>query len=86
MSNTIRSVFFQSLMIFLFFGASQRMYGGNDLSVVLSENTLNKLLKAVGEIKGENNYELMLIKGKYTWKLNQTEILLIHDTALFDTD
>lgn len=86
MSNTIRSVFFQRLILFLFLGASQRIYGSNDLSVVLSENTLNKLLKAVGEIKGENNYELMMIKGKYTWKLNSTEIILVNDTALFDTD
>jgi hypothetical protein len=60
--------------------------GSNDLSVTLHENTLNKLLRAVGEIKGENTYEVMMVKGSYTWKLRNTAIRLIRDSALFETD
>jgi len=38
----------------------------NDLTVVLHESGLNKLINTVGEISGEGTYEIMFIKSSYT--------------------
>jgi hypothetical protein len=58
----------------------------NDLLVVLHQETLNKLLNAIGEISGNAEYSVMYIKGHYTWQLNKTEIRLLKDSAYFSTD
>jgi hypothetical protein len=58
----------------------------NDLTVVLHESGLNKLINTIGEISGEGVYEIMFIKSSYTWFLKNTKIKLIKDSALFETD
>jgi hypothetical protein len=58
----------------------------NDLTVVLHESGLNKLINTLGEISGEGVYEVMFIKSSYTWLLKNTKIKLIKDSALFETD
>ena len=58
----------------------------NDLTVVLHESGLNKLINTVGEISGEGTYEIMFIKSSYTWLLKNTKIELIKDSAIFETD
>jgi hypothetical protein len=58
----------------------------NDLTVVLHESGLNKLINTVGEISGEGVYEFMFIKSSYTWLLRNTKIKLVKDSALFETD
>lgn len=54
--------------------------------VSLHEETLNKLLAAVGEIKGTNDYEVSFVKGKYHWYLQNSQIQLLKDSAKFFTD
>lgn len=58
----------------------------NDFSVVLHEEAINKVFAAVGEIKGTNDYEVMLIKGQYTWTVINPRINLKPDSSDFTCD
>ncbi len=58
----------------------------NDVVIAIHQETLNKMLTAVGEIKGTNSYEYALIKGNYHWFLQNPRIELIKDSAKFYTD
>jgi hypothetical protein len=58
----------------------------NDLLVVMHQETLNKLLSAIGEIAGNAEYKVLGITGHYTWKLNSTQMNLLKDSAFFSTD
>lgn len=58
----------------------------NDLVVVLHQETLNKLFAALGEISGTEEYEVLLMKKKYTWFLSNMRIQLQKDSAAFTTD
>jgi hypothetical protein len=77
---------FRILVIFVLFFNNTKAQVNNDLLVVLHEETLNKLLAAIGEISGTAEYSVLYIKGNYTWKLNNTQITLIKDSAYFSTD
>jgi len=63
---------------------SQKMY--NDFSVLLHEETINKVLAAVGEINGKNDFEVLLIKGHYTWNIVNPKINLMPDSSDFTCD
>lgn len=58
----------------------------NDVSMSLHEEAINKVFAAVGEIKGSNDYEVMLIKGKYYWKIINPKINLKPDSSDFTCD
>lgn len=58
----------------------------NDFSVVLNEEMVNKVFNALGEIKGSNDYEVMLIKGKYHWTIRNPKILIRPDSSQFNCD
>jgi len=79
-----KSLFTFILTWFIYFNLLAQ--NNNDLLVVLHQETLNKLLTAIGEISGNAEYTVMYIKGNYTWKLNNTEIKLVKDSAFFSTD
>lgn len=57
-----------------------------DLTVIIEENMLNKLFKAMGEIKGTSSYSFMFIDGTYDWKLINPQIKLHNNKADFITD
>ncbi|MBN8695970.1 MAG: hypothetical protein J0L87_05530 [Bacteroidetes bacterium] len=57
-----------------------------DLTVVIQESMLNKLFKAMGEIKGTSSYSFMFIDGTYDWKLINPQIKLHNNKADFVTD
>lgn len=63
---------------------SQKSY--NDFSVLLHEETINKVFAAVGEIKGTNTYEVLLIKGHYNWTVLNPQINLLPDSSDFTCD
>lgn len=56
-----------------------------DAEVIIYEQTLNKLLSAIGEIKGQAAYKLWFHSGSYEWKLRDTRIVLLNDSARFST-
>lgn len=58
----------------------------NDFAVTLHEDAINKVFTAIGEIKGSNDYEVMLIKGKYYWKIVNPKINLKPDSSDFTCD
>lgn len=58
----------------------------NDFSVSLHEETVNKVLMAIGEIKGTNSYEIMLISGTYTWTVKNPKINIRPDSSDFTCD
>ncbi|MCE3258997.1 MAG: hypothetical protein K0S12_638 [Bacteroidetes bacterium] len=58
----------------------------NDFAVSLHEETVNKVLAAVGDIKGTNDYEVMLIHGKYHWTIQNPKINIRPDSSDFTCD
>jgi hypothetical protein len=58
----------------------------NDFAVSLHEETVNKVLGAVGDIKGTNDYEVMLIHGKYHWTIQNPKINIRPDSSDFTCD
>lgn len=58
----------------------------NDMRIVLHEESLNKVFKALGDISGTEEYKVMLMKGTYTWTLKNPRIRLKPGKADFVTD
>ena len=58
----------------------------NDFSVVLHEEAINKVIAAVGDIKGTNDYEVLLISGKYHWTIKNPKINIRPDSSDFTCD
>lgn len=58
----------------------------NDFSVVLHEEAINKIIAAVGDIKGTNDYEVLLITGKYHWTVQNPKINIRPDSSDFTCD
>jgi len=58
----------------------------NDFTVSLHEEAINKVFVAIGDIKGESDYEVILIKGKYQWKIVNPKINLKPDSSDFTCD
>lgn len=75
------------LLVFtnLFF-AQQKKKEINDFTVSLHEETINKVMAAMGEISGTNDYEVMLIHGKYHWTIKNPQISIRPDSSHFLCD
>ena len=58
----------------------------NDFSAIIHEEAINKVLESVGEISGKNNFEVLLIKGHYTWRITNSQIHLNVDSSDFTCD
>jgi hypothetical protein len=58
----------------------------NDFSVLLHEETINKVFTAIGEISGKNEFEVLLIKGHYKWTIVNPKINLLPDSSDFTCD
>jgi hypothetical protein len=54
------------VLIVIYFGVYSQKY--NDFAVSLHEESINKVFVAIGDIKGESDYEVMLIKGSIIGK------------------
>jgi hypothetical protein len=80
------------ILLFLFFNIS--FYGQktativpiNDFAVSLHEEAVNKVIAAIGPIKGSSDYEVMLIKGKYHWTVLNPKINIRPDSSDFTCD
>ena len=58
----------------------------NDFSVSLHENTINKVLGVIGDIHGNSDYEVLLLKGKYDWIIKNSKINIRPDSSNFVCD
>lgn len=79
---------FKKLFILLFIFQNSALFSqmNSDFTFVLHENTINKVFKVIGDITGKNEYEVMLIKGHYTWTLINPKINLLPDSSDFRCD
>jgi hypothetical protein len=84
MKNWFLFLFLSALTIKCFAQTVTPIY--NDFSVTLHEETINKVFVAIGDIKGANDYEVMLIKGKYHWVIKNPRINLKPDSSDFVCD
>jgi hypothetical protein len=73
-------------IIFLLLSFTSYSQKYNDFAVSLHEEAINKVFLAIGDIKGESDYEVMLIKGKYHWKIVNPRINLKPDSSDFTCD
>lgn len=58
----------------------------NDFSAILHEETVNKVMAAIGEVSGKNDFEVLLIKGHYDWTIVNPQIHLNPDSSDFTCD
>ena len=81
-----------SVLLFLLLSVvpvfSQKKYQPqpNDFSVSLHEEAVNKVLVALGDIRGTSAYEVMLINGTYTWTIRNPKINIRPDSSYFTCD
>uniref|UniRef100_A0A7C3RLF4 Uncharacterized protein n=1 Tax=Dictyoglomus thermophilum TaxID=14 RepID=A0A7C3RLF4_DICTH len=57
-----------------------------DASIVISQETLNKFLSAIGEIKRTESFNVSGIKSEYTWIVKNPRIILDDNKARFEAD
>ena len=65
------------------------MYGraqSQDLTVTIQESVLNKMFKAIGEIKGTSAYSFMFMEGTYDWALINPQFRIHPGRIDFVTD
>ncbi len=82
----MKGYFFLYFFFCVFLLSSQKQKELNDFSFTLHEETVNKVLAALGEISGTNDYEVMFIKGKYHWKIVNPIIQIRPDSTQFYCD
>lgn len=80
-------IFLAATLIFTFLTQSaQNKTPVNDFTAILHEETLNKVFSAIGTIKGSNDYEVLLVKGKYYWTVINPKISIRPDSSQFICD
>ncbi len=57
-----------------------------DATVILHQRMLNAFLDAVGPVSGTKNFNLLGVKGRYTWTLSNARIELLPGHARFLAD
>src|ERR1700741_2177335 len=70
-------------LIFAYLAAKPQGKAVNDFTAILHEETLNKVFTAIGTIKGSNDFEVMLIKGRYNWTVVNPKIFIRPDSSQF---
>jgi len=58
----------------------------SDMKIALHENMINKMLKAIGDVKGTSEYSFMFFKGTYNWALHNAQINIHPNKVEFTTD
>lgn len=74
------------IFLFLVFSGFLNAQNYNDFSFVLNEKAINKIFSVIGEISGKNDYEVLLMKGEYTWVISNPRINLLPDSSDFTCD
>jgi len=80
-------MFKRILIIFSIFFFYQNVFSqAPDAVVIVRQSTLNGFLNAVGPISGKDRYDVLGMKGDYTWTLTNARIELMPDKARFVAD
>lgn len=78
-----KSITILTIFILSFTVNGQNAADINDFKVNIHEEAINKILTAIGPIKGTNDYEVLLIKGKYHWTVLNPRMMLRPDSSQF---
>lgn len=62
------------------------IYQEPDASIVISQETLNKFLSAIGEVKSSGSFNISGVKGNYTWIVKNPKITISKDKARFQAE
>lgn len=60
----------------LLFASSINCFSQNDVEVVLHQNMVNKVLRAIGSISDTSSYKILFFKGTYKWTVIDPKIEL----------
>ena len=78
---------FLLLLFFIFFQSAIPLKAQvPDAEVVIHERVINKLLQKIGSIKGEADYKVLFVSGKYRWTMEKSMVHLLRDSAWFEAD
>jgi hypothetical protein len=58
----------------------------NDFTVIIHEETINKILKTIDSINGTKDYEVMFLKGKYHYTAKNFKMKIRPDSSQFSCD
>lgn len=86
MKQAFRIFLLLLLLLLAVFPAQSDIPPSRDLEMVLHERTINSFLNVIGNITGESEYEVLKIKGNYTWSIVNPRIELRPDKSHFVTD
>jgi hypothetical protein len=78
--------FIAQLILILSLSTLKAQLANYDIVVSVHENTLNKMFKAMGEIKGTSNYSFMFMEGTYDWTLINPQFRIHPGKVDFVTD
>lgn len=81
--NTIITL---SLIFAFLTSEAQKKIPVNDFTAILHEETLNKVFTAIDTIRGTNEYEMLLMKGKYHWTVINPRMEIRKDSSRFLCD
>jgi len=82
----ILRIFLITIFILTFMSVFSFSQNEADASIVISQDTLNKFLSAIGEIKRTENFNVAGIKSEYTWIVRNPRIILDDSKARFEAD
>ncbi len=74
------------ILVFLVFSGYLKAQNYTDFSFILNEKAVNKIFAVIGEISGKNEYEVLMVKGEYTWIVSNPKINLLPDSSDFTCD
>ncbi len=57
-----------------------------DASIVIRQETLNRFLDTIGEVKKTDSFSLVGVKGEYTWIVKNPKIILTPGRARFQAE
>ncbi|MGZ3902742.1 MAG: hypothetical protein ACXVC6_03545 [Bacteroidia bacterium] len=58
----------------------------HDISVVIRESALNKVLKTIDTVSGTNDFEVLFVSGKYHWTAKNFLVKIRPDSSQFICD
>jgi len=82
----MRYCFLLFVFVVLTSSAQKKKQEINDFTVSLHEETVNKVLTAIGDISGSNTYEIMFISAPYKWTIKNPKINIRPDSSDFTCD
>ncbi|MBC7320034.1 hypothetical protein H5T89_05260 [bacterium] len=82
-SKAILSIF----LLTVFFSSFSLARGSEpDASIVIRQETLNRFLDTIGEVKKTDSFSIIGIKGEYTWTVKNPKIILTAGRARFQAE